>query len=131
MVFRGGKVLIFKMDQFDANHLIVLRAAMALNVLTLYNFGTSVAKFRIIRSCFWGILSAILSKTVYQTNQMFAATIKMIHLLEDGQHVEVTFLDDSSAMAEIRQISRLSEGVEPDSEESTRVHSPQRVRAFR
>lgn len=84
MVFRGGKVLIFKMDQFDTNHLVVLRAAMALNILTLYNFGTSVAKFRIIRSCFWGGLSALLSKTVYRTNQMFAVTIKMIHLHEDG-----------------------------------------------
>ena len=102
MVFRAGKLLIFKMEQYDAHHLISLRAMMALNTLTLYNFGTSVAKFRIIRSCFWGGLSAFLSSTAYRTNNMFAATIKMIHLWDDGHHVEITFLDDSSATAEIR-----------------------------
>ena len=102
MVFRGGKLLIFKMEQYDAHHLISLRAMMALNALTLYNFATSVAKFRIIRTCFWGGLSAYLSGAAYRTNNMFAATIKMIHLYDDGQHVEITFLDDSSATAEIR-----------------------------
>ena len=102
MEFRGGKLLIFKMEQFDAHHLISLRLIMALNGLTLYNFGTSVAKFRIIRSCFWGGLSAFISRTAYRWNNMFAATIKMIHLCDDGRHVEITFLDDSTARAEIR-----------------------------
>lgn len=102
MVFRGGKVLIFKTDGMDNQHINTLRGVKALNVFTLYNFGTSVAKFRIFRSCFWGGLSAWLSKMIYRTNSMFAATIKMIHLHEDGHHVEITFLDDSSALAEIR-----------------------------
>lgn len=111
------------MEQFDARHLATLRVVMAFNAFTLYSFAASVAKFRIIRSCFWGALSAYLSNTAYQSNSMFARTIKMIHLYDDGAHVEITFLDDSTAKAQIRQISRLSDGVQADSEDSQFVHS--------
>tara|TARA_B110000285_G_scaffold188096_1_gene214127 strand:+ start:276 stop:827 length:552 start_codon:yes stop_codon:yes gene_type:complete len=131
MIFRGGKLLIFKMDEFDSRHLATLRAVMAFNVFSLYSFGVSVAKFRIIRSCLWGGISVFTARSAYQTNRMFARTIKMIHLYDDGVHVEITFLDDSSAKAEIRKISRLSDGVQTQSEDSTVVHYSERVRAFR